>query len=252
MRRIRDLWSKLRKEIRLWKNEKGDLISGMLYGSIVCWLFYDRLWLLPGMAPLLIPWMQNRRKKRRQKEREHIRKEFREMMVSTGNSLSAGYSLENALKTAREDLSVFQDEGVLKRELSVLILSLKMNEPVDKLLMEMSERVDLEELRQFAQIVSIVKKSGGNLIEIIGKTVDHLNQAMQLKEEIRTMTAEKQMEKRIMTWMPYGILAYVRTANPGYFEVLYESIPGVMLATAALFGLWGAGIWAEKVIEIEI
>ena len=252
MRHIRDLWNKLRVEIRLWKYEKRDLISGIIYGCMVCWLFYDRLWILPWMLPLLIPWMRHRRKRRKQREKDQIRKEFREMMVSVGNSLSVGYSLENAMKTARDDLRMFQGEGVLEKELYVLIVSLKMNEPVDKLLLNMAENVNLEELRQFAEIVAIVKKSGGNLIEIIGKTVDHLSQAMQLKEEIRTMTAAKQMEKRVMTVMPYAILVYVRIANPGYFQVLYESIPGEILSTVALICLWGADIWSERVIEVEI
>lgn len=252
MRHIKSLWIELRKEIKLWRHEKQALILGSIYGWMICWLFYDRIWILPLMIPLLFPWMNHRRKKARQKEKDKIRKEFREMMVSVGNSLSAGYSLENALKTAREDLKMYQEEGVLEKELYMLMISLKMNEPVDKLLLNMAERVDLEELRQFAEIVSIVKKIGGNLIEIIGKTVEHLNQAMQLKEEILTMTAAKRMEKKIMTMMPYAILAYVRIANPGYFQVLYESAVGVVIATMALLCLWSANLWAERVIEIEI
>lgn len=66
---------------------------------------------------------------------------------------------------------------------------------MDKLFLDMAERVDLEELYQFAQIVSIAKRSGGNLIEITTNTIEHLSQTIQIKEEIETMTAAKQMEK---------------------------------------------------------
>lgn len=252
MRHIKSLWGNLRWEVKHWVDEKKDLFLGLLYGWGICWLFFDRIWLLPFMIPLLVPWMKHRRRKRRQKEQEQLRREFREMMISVRNSLSAGYSLENALKTSREDLKVFQGEGLLEKELNVLIVSLKINEPVEQLLQNMAERIDLEELYQFAEIVSIVKKTGGNLIEIIGKTVDHLNQAMQIKEEIQTMIAAKQMEKRIMSVMPYMILAYVRAANPEYFQVLYESLFGTVLAAAALACLCGANLWAERVVEIEI
>ena len=60
----------------------------------------------------------------------------------------------------------------------------------------MAEHVGLEEFYQFAQVISIAKKSGGNLIEITENTIEHLSQAIQTKEEIHTMIAAKQMEKR--------------------------------------------------------
>ena len=71
------------------------------------------------------------------------------------------------------------------------------------------------------------KKCGGNLIEITENTIEHLSQAIQTKEEIHTMIAAKQMEKKIMSVMPYFILLYVRISNPGYFDILYESFAGV-------------------------
>ena len=66
------------------------------------------------------------------------------------------------------------------------------------------------------------------------------------------MTAAKQMEKRIMSVMPYFILLYVRAANPGYFDVLYNSFAGIVIATICLSVLWIADFWAERVTEIEV
>lgn len=252
MKHIKNLWIILRREISLWKNEKQDLITGILYLMMIAWLFYDRMIIAIGLFPFLFVWMRKQRNKSVYKKKEWIRKELREMMLSIGNSLSAGYSIENSLKVARRDLLMYQKDSVLAKELQLLINRLEMNEPVDKLLLEMADKVNLEELYQFAQIISIAKKSGGNLIEITAKTIEHLSQAIQIKEEIQTMTAAKQMEKKIMTMMPYFILLYVRIANPGYFSVLYESIAGGLIVTICLVCLWVADLWAERVIEIEI
>ncbi len=65
------------------------------------------------------------------------------MMISIGNSLSAGYSIENALKTAKNDLEMYEEHSLLAKELQLLINKLKMNEPVDNLFFDMAERVDL-------------------------------------------------------------------------------------------------------------
>lgn len=252
MRNIKNLWNFLGQEISQWKNEKKDLITGILYIMMIAWLFYDRVVCMIFLSPFLFVWMRKQRFRREYKKKEMLRKEFREMMISMGNSLSAGYSIENSLKTARSDLLMYQDDSMLAKELYLLINHLKMNEPVDKLLLEMAERVELEELHQFAQIISIAKKSGGNLIEIIANTIEHLSQAIQIKEEIETMTAAKQMEKKIMSVMPYFILFYVRSTNPGYFDILYKSFAGILIATISLLCLWVADSWAERVTEIEV
>ena len=238
MKHIRNLWNLLKQEISLWKYEKQELVKGICYIVMIAWLFFDRI----AFAILL----------KVHREKEKLRKEFREMMISIGNSLSAGYSIENALKTAKNDLEMYEEHSLLAKELQLLINKLKMNEPVDNLLFDMAEHVGLEEFYQFAQVISIAKKSGGNLIEITENTIEHLSQAIQTKEEIHTMIAAKQMEKKIMSVMPYFILLYVRIANPGYFDILYESFAGVLVAVISLLCLWIADIWAERVTEIEI
>ena len=43
MKHIRNLWSILKQEISLWKNEKKDLITGILYIGMITWLFYNRI-----------------------------------------------------------------------------------------------------------------------------------------------------------------------------------------------------------------
>ena len=252
MKHIRNLWSVLKQEISLWKHEKKELIEGIGYIVMIAWLFFNRIVFVILLIPYLPLFMKKQRIRKMHREKEKLRKEFREMMISIGNSLSAGYSIENALKTAKNDLKMYEEHSLLAKELQLLINRLRVNEPVDKLLLDMADRVDLEEFYQFAQVISIAKKSGGNLIEITENTIEHLGQAIQTKEEIYTMIAAKQMEKKIMSVMPYFILFYVRTANPGYFDILYESFAGILIAAISLLCLWAADLWAERVTEIEI
>lgn len=254
MKNMRNLWEKCSMELREWRHEKKELGKGTVLGILICWLFYDRIWIVMFIWPLLVPWMRQQREKRKWEERETLRKDVREMMQFVSNGLSVGYSLENALKAAYQDMKEAggSEPGRLIRELEILTETIKVNSQADRLLLQMADRIDLEELRQFAEIVSIVKRSGGNLIEIVSRTAEHLGQSLQIKEEIRTVTAAKRMEKKVMSVMPYFILVYVRITNPGYFQVLYDTVPGILLSTVCLAALIAAGRWAERVIMIEI
>ena len=184
MKHIRNLWNLLKQEISLWKYEKQELVKGICYIVMIAWLFFDRIAFAILLIPYLFVFMKQQRIHKVHREKEKLRKEFREMMISIGNSLSTGYSIENALKTAKNDLEMYEEHSLLAKELQLLINKLKMNEPVDNLLFDMAEHVGLEEFYQFAQVISIAKKSGGNLIEITENTIEHLSQAIQTKEEL--------------------------------------------------------------------
>lgn len=62
---------------------------------------FDRIAFAILLIPYLFVFMKQQRIHKVHREKEKLRKEFREMMISIGNSLSAGYSIENALKTAK-------------------------------------------------------------------------------------------------------------------------------------------------------
>ena len=172
------------------------------------------------------------------------RLEFKEMLLSVYNSLSAGYSLENAVRAARDDMRAVNGDkkSVLEQELSLVCAGLEVNQPIEVLMDKMALRLGVDEASQFAQVLWIIKRNGGNLIQIIKKSVEHMNQKIQVKEEILTMVSAKRMEQKIMSVMPFFILLYVRLMNPGYFQVLYDSPGGVILSTVCLIVLVDAGM----------
>ena len=228
--------------------------QGMILFFIVCYLFYDRIWLGLLYAVFCFPYMLYQAREERKLRIRQARLEFKEMLLSVYNSLSAGYSLENAVRAARDDLKTVNGDkkSVLEQELSLVCAGLEVNQPIEVLMDKMALRLGVDEAVQFAQVLWIIKRNGGNLIQIIKKSVEHMNQKIQVKEEILTMVSSKRMEQKIMSVMPFFVLLYVRLMNPGYFQVLYDSPGGVILSTVCLIVLVAAGMWAKKIVEIEV
>ena len=84
--------------------------------------------------------------------------------------------------------------------------------------MEFAESTGLEEAKQFAVVIEIVRSTGGNMVEILKRTMQHLKYKMDTEEEIRVLLSGKLFEKNIMLSMPFFILLYLRLANPEYVE----------------------------------
>lgn len=229
-------------------------VQGSILFFIVCYLFYDRIWLGVFYILFCYPYLLMQAKEQRKIQIRQSRMEFKEMLLSVYNSLSAGYSLENAVRAARDDLRAAGTEkkSALEHELILLCKGLEMNQPVEELMDKMASNLGVDEALQFAQVLWIIKRNGGNLIQIIKKSVEHMNQKIQVKEEILTMVSAKRMEQKIMSVMPFFILLYVRLMNPGYFQVLYDSPGGLILSTVCLVILALAGMWGKKIVEIEV
>lgn len=220
---------------------------------IICYLFYDSG---KGIL-LLLPFVwfdyQKQNKEKREKRKQQLTKQFKEMMESLLTSLNAGYSLEHTFKDAKRDLSLlFETDAVIFKELDVIIEGLKVNIPLEKLLKDFGFRSGVEDIKNFANVVMAAKKSGGNLIRIIEKTVHSISDKMAVEEEIKTMIAAKRLEQRIMMVMPYGIIFYLRITNGEFLEVLYHNILGVLLMTFFLAVIYIADLWARKIMEISV
>ncbi|MDD3184961.1 MAG: hypothetical protein PHT76_06585 [Anaerostipes sp.] len=242
-----------------WRGfSKQELIMELGKGFFLCYmialLFYNQILLLGCYIILWYPWLYYRELQRNKKHKKEMLEELKEMLLSIHNSLYAGYSLENALNLARGDIrSGFGErENGLEHQLEKIHVGLGMNVPVEQLLKNMAQEVGLEEMNQFVKIVLIVKRKGGNLVEILGQTIDHLNQKIQVKEEIITLTSAKVLEQRIMSAMPFLIICYVRFTSPDYFETLYSNVAGWMISTISLCVLATAYVMGSKITEIEV
>ncbi len=63
--------------------------------------------------------------------------------------------------------------------------------------MEFAESTGLEEAKQFAVVIEIVRSTtGGNMVEILKRTMQHLKYKMDTEEEIRVLLSGKFFEKK--------------------------------------------------------
>ena len=169
------------------------------------------------------------------------------------SSLSAGYSVENAFFAGVGELEeLYGAEGMITKEFSYIAKQLKMNRTVEVLMMEFAERSGLEEVKNFAEIFAVSKRSRGELVSVVGHVAHVIGDRIQVREEILTMTAEKQFEQKIMNMMPYLIVLYVDLSSPGFFNQMYETVIGRMVMTACLVVYLASCIISERILRIEM
>ncbi len=193
------------------------------------------------------------RGKKRKKRQQQLASQFKEGMAVLASALSAGYSVENALVVSEQELVLlYGQDGLVTREFSGMVQQLRMNRTVEQLLMDLAERSGLEDIRNFSEVFSVAKRSGGDTAGIMRHTADIIRDKIQVKEEIATLTASKLFELRIMIMIPIFILFYVDGSSPGFFSQMYGTGFGRMLMSVCLVVYLAAYGMAQKILAIEV
>lgn len=227
------------------------LIKGMLILAAAGFLFYNSFLSMIIGSPFLIFYWRYESRKREKKRAEELALHFKEALLSVLAALKAGYSVENAFTEAYKDLKYrFGDQDKMVQELLFINRQVKNNIPIERLLEAFAKESQNEDIRDFVQVFRIAKRSGGDMGRVMERSISVLTRRMETKENIRMLVAAKRYEQQIMNFVPMGIIFYIRLTNPGYFDVLYYNLAGIIIMTAALAVYLTAYRLSEKILEI--
>ena len=217
-------------------------------------VFYDSVLAVPFLlVPGLILFLKLKKKQRIEKRKEELKKEFLTAAALLGDYLRSGYSAENALlRSGNELAAVHGEESDIVREWQRMAGGLGLNQSVEEVFRSFGERSGIPEIRDFSEIFGIVKRSSGQLGDVIGAVTGQLTEQFRAEEQIRTMLSARKLELRIMDGIPLFILVYVRFASPELLRVMYETLAGRLVMTLCLIVYLFAVFLAERILRIRV
>ena len=225
---------------------------GMLCG-VAAWLFYDSWWAFVPLAACFPFYRKFRKEAFLRKRRLRYAAEFQEGMQAMAASIQAGDSAERAVSESLKDLrAIHAKDTSMMEELERMARELSMNRTAEQLLAELADRSGLEDAVCFADIFYAAKRTGGNLVQIMGQTADIMEARAVVQREIEVLTAGRRYEQHIMCLIPFGIILYIRTGSPGYLDTLYHSISGICMMTLCLVIYAAAVYLGGQVLQIEV
>lgn len=229
------------------------LLEGFLILVGIAEVFYSSVWAVFFLSPLLIPIYQRRKRSMEEKRQQELVLEFKECMNSILTALKAGYSCENAFREAGTEMEfLYGRESEIGKELNLIAGGLDNNIPLETLLMQFAERSRSEEIQDFAEVFTVARRSGGDMAEILRRTISQIQDRIDVEREIRILVSSKKLEQLIMDIVPFGIIAYIGISAHGFFDVMYHNTAGILIMTVCLV-VYGIAFWlSEKIIAIKL
>lgn len=224
--------------------------EAMLLILLVSYLFYHSVLAVGLLVPFYPIFLKIKAKRLLQQQKQELCQQFKETIFSVAAALNAGYSVENAWREAKTEMTqMYGEQALMVQELQHILAHLSMNVPLEELLYDFAQRSALEDVSSFCQVFFFAKRSGGDFIGIIRTTAERIGQKIELQRQLAADLAARRLESQIMNVVPLVILLYLNLTSPGYFDVLYGNISGVCIMSVCLIVYLAAYALSERMLE---
>ncbi|MGO8419280.1 type II secretion system F family protein [Rhizobium ruizarguesonis] len=220
-------------------------------GALLTWLVVQvllpsTLFRVPGflliclLIPALVIWRARVRRMRK------FELKLPEALDVANRSLAAGHPLPAAISLVAREMPdpIGTEFGLLSDELTYGVT-------LDDALVNLADRVGVEDLNLLAISLSVQAGTGGNLVEILQNLSKTLRDRSMLKAKVRAISSEGRITAIFMSMYPFLLYAMIKILSPTYFDPVWESGHGAIVVTVLLAVMAIGNVILYKMVNFE-
>ena len=140
------------------------------------------------------------------------------------NAFKSGRSITQAIELVSHEL-----DGPIKEEFRKMYLEISFGLSIDVVFKRFAERIQLEEITYLTASLTILNKTGGNIIKVFSSIEKSLFNKKKLKLELNSLTGGSKIIVMALFLVPILFMVFVSFINPDYFVPLYTTKIGLIL-----------------------
>lgn len=188
------------------------LLTYLLLGNpLVSGILSIMIFLVPGVA---VNFAINKKK-------EKFESQLPGALSLLRNSVEAGMSFLQSMELVAQEM-----DPPISEEFSKVIHESQVGIDLKTSFARMLERVDSTELKLMTIAVLIQREVGGNLSEILDVILETIRERIQLKGEIKAITAQGRASAALIGALPPLLLFVMNFINPDYMQPLFTEFLG--------------------------
>ena len=155
---------------------------------------------------------------------KNLENDLLEAVIIMNNSFKAGSSITQAMQIVEKELS-----GSIAFEFKKMNEELAFGLSIDVVFERFSNRINIDEVNYIASSISIVNKTGGNIIKIFSSIEKTLMSKKKLKAELKSLTSNSRMMTYILIGLPVFFVFIISLMDMNYFKPLFTNVFGIAL-----------------------
>ena len=161
--------------------------------------------------------------------RSRLENDLLQAIIVMNNAFKSGRSITQAIELVTKEL-----DGPIADEFKLMHMQLQFGLSLDVAFSRFASRINLEEVNYLTASLTILNKTGGNIIKVFSSIEKTLFNKKKLKLELRSLTGSSRIIMYLLSGLPIFLIAVISFINPDYFLSLYTTPIGFVISFVAL------------------
>ena len=156
--------------------------------------------------------------------RNTIENDLLQAIIIMNNAFKSGRSLTQAISLASNELT-----GPISYEFKKMDQEIAYGLGVEVVFKRFADRIKLDEINYLTASLSVLNKTGGNIIKVFTTIEKSLFDKKRLRLELDSLTGSSKLIMYCLITVPILFVFFISIINPGYFKVFYTTLAGFII-----------------------
>lgn len=179
--------------------------------------------------------------------RKRIENDLLNAIIIMNNAFKSGMNIMQAVSIVEKEL-----EGPIQDEFKKISMDIKYGLSLDTVFERFYNRVRIEDVKYITSSLSLINKTGGNIVRVFGSIEKNFYDKKKIKDEMDSLTSSSIFMFRLLVIMPLILCFVIFMLNPEFFLPLITEGIGriIILLILILYSLYI--LIVKKVMKVDM
>ena len=181
------------------------------------------------------------------KRRKYIEDDLLNAIIIMNNAFKSGMNIMQAVDIVKSELT-----GPIQDEFKKISIDISYGLSLEFVFDRFYKRVNIEDANYITSSISLINKTGGNIVRVFNAIEKNFYDKKKLKDEMNSLTSSSIFMFRLLTIMPIILVLVIYTLNPSYFNPLFTTYlgRGILLLVLILYIIYIFIV--KKILKVDV
>lgn len=176
-----------------------------------------------------------------------VENDFLEAIIIMNNAFKSGRSIIQAIDLVASELT-----GPISEEFKKMSLEISFGLEIENVFKRFAKRINLPEVSYLTASLSILNKTGGNIIKVFSSIEKTLFNKKKLNLELKSLTGSSKIIVYILFVVPIAFVTFISIVDPSYFLPLLSTPLGLVITGVVIVVYVIYIIVVRKVMKVRM
>ena len=156
--------------------------------------------------------------------KKKIENDLFEAISIMNNAFKAGMSITQSVDLVSKELV-----GPISKEFQKISMEISLGLDIEIAFKRFSERIKSNEAVYLTSSLSVLNKTGGNIIKVFNSIEKNMFNRRKLEQELRALTSSSKLIMYVLIIVPIVFVLFINLINKDYFEPLFTNPIGIII-----------------------